>query len=747
MHYSIIPNAENLPQAEALIEKYGVNLEYNDFFLPSVYVSGDETDRLIGLYRSLRRDRSGDTLHGAFMGLDISSDDPILRERSRSLFTQSMQTAQMLGVKGVVFHTGLAGGLSLRSYADRWLASAEDFLRGLANGFPEIEIYFENTIEQEPYIFEKAAKTLSDVPNFKLCLDYAHAVLTDTPVREWVRTLAPYIGHIHVNDNDLHSDLHLAVGEGKIDFAEFLHLTEEYGLDVSALIEVNDLDKARRSLDFLSNVAPRPPKPQSADVLSKILDVGIALTAERNPDKLLDMIVDTAMSLTDSDGGTLYIPDGDVLRFKISKTRSRGIDLGGNGDSPDIPPVPLCKENICAYSALTGKSMNIADVYSSTEFDFSGPKKYDAMNNYRTRSMVTIPLLNKSGETMGVLQLINAQTNGVVRPFTAQEERIIRSLGSQTAIALSNMEYLRELNEQMWSFTEAMTEAIDRRTPYNASHTRKVAEYCGMIADHINKLYENGEESEFFDEERRDRLIMAALLHDIGKLVIPISVMNKATRLGEKLDTVLGRLREIKLLSEIAFLKGQITEDEYGTVCEHVKECTELVNEVNFLGYLDDENEARLDKAFEYSYNSGGERIRFFTDEEKAMLKIKRGTLTDEERSIMESHALMTENILEKVHFNSSFKDAGRWASQHHELLDGKGYPRGLTADDLCLEIRILTVADICDALLATDRPYKKPLSLEQTFSILHSMADDGKIEPRLVNYLESCLSDKYRTR
>ncbi len=268
-------------------------------------------------------------------------------------------------------------------------------MRGLANEFPEIEIYLENTLEQKPYIFEKTAKALSDV---------------------------------------------------------------------SALVEVNDLDSARRSLEHLAGVFPGLPEPQSSDVPSRILDIGIALTAERDPDKLLDMIVDTAMSLTGSDGGTLYIPDGDVLRFKISKTRSRGINLGGNGDAPDIPPVPLCKEHICAYSAITGKSINIADVYSSTEFDFSGPKKYDALNNYRTKSMVTIPLLNKSNETVGVLQLINAQTNGVVRAFTAEEERIIRSLGSQIAIALSNMRYLRELNEQMWSFTVAMTEATDH--PY-----------------------------------------------------------------------------------------------------------------------------------------------------------------------------------------------------------------------------------------------------------------------------------------
>ncbi len=742
MRYSIIPQFGNLQQTEALIREYGVNLEYNDFFSPAVYNDESETERLISLYSAMERDRSGDTLHGVFMGLDISSDDPVIRERSRSLFRRSMEIAKRLGVKGVVFHTGLLGGITGRKYVDKWLNSAEGFLRELANEFSHIEIYLENTFEQEPYILEKTAKALSDTPNFGLCLDYAHAALTNTPVKEWVKTLAPYIRHIHINDNDLQSDLHLAIGDGKINYAEFLYLMDKYGINVSALIEVNGADKARRSLDRLPKISPGMPKPQNADALSKILDIGIALTAERDPDKLLDLIVDTAMSLTESDGGTLYILEDNVLKFKISKTRSRGIDLGGNGDAPDFPPVPLCKEHICAYSAITGKSMIIADVYSSTEFDFSGPKQYDARNNYHTQSMVTIPLLNKSNETIGVLQLINAQTNGVIRPFTENEERIIRSLGSQTAIALSNMKYLQELNEQMWSFTEAMTEAIDQRTPYNASHTRKVAEYCGMIADHINKLHEKGEESEFFDEERRDKLIMAALLHDIGKLVIPSSVMNKATRLGWKLDIVISRLREIKLLSEVAFLKGQISENEFNTVCERVNDCAEFIPEVNYIGNLDDATVEKLDRVFEYSYNINGEVIKFFTEEEKSMLKITKGTLTDDERRIMESHALMTEKILEKVHFNSSFKEAGRWASQHHEFLNGKGYPHGLTADELCLEVRILTVADICDALLATDRPYKKPLPKDKAFGILHGMANEGKIELRLVNYLEDCLSE-----
>ena len=743
MKYSIIPLTDNFSETEELIREFGANLEYNDFFSPEIYDNDEEIERLITFYKSIDRDRSGDTLHGAFIGLDISSDDCVLRERSRALFRKSMRIAQKLGVKGVVFHTGLLGGLNLRLFADKWLEKSKGFLRELAGEFPDTEIYFENSFEQEPYVFEKLARELSDVKNFGLCIDYAHASLAKVPAWEWIETLAPYIRHIHVNDNDLQNDLHLAVGDGKIDFARFKFLLGKYCPDASVLVEVGGADKARRSIEYLERVTPCDNHSRSVDVFDKILDIGIALTAERNPDKLLDLIVDTAMSLTESDGGTLYIVEDNALKFRIVKTRSKGIDMGGNGDTPDFPVIPMNEEHICAYSAITGKSMNIADVYNCTEFDFSGPKRFDCLNDYRTQSMVTIPLQNKRGSTIGVLQLINAQTNGKIREFTAEEERIIRALGSQTAIALENMEYLNELNEQMWSFTEALTEAIDKRTPYNASHTRKVAEYSGMIADYINELHERGEEAEYFDEERRNQLIMSALLHDIGKLVIPKSVMNKATRLGDKLETVMSRLREIKLRAEIAFLKNQITESEFNTVSERVKYCAEFIPEVNFTGWLNDEMISRLEELFEYSFNINGEIIKFFTEEEKELLKIKRGTLSESERKIMESHALMTEEILKKVHFNSSFKNAGKWAAQHHECLNGKGYPYGLTAEDLCLEVRILAVSDICDALLATDRPYKKPMPKEKAFEIMREMADDGKIERRLVDYLEKCLDEK----
>ncbi|MDO4965394.1 MAG: HD domain-containing phosphohydrolase [Lachnospiraceae bacterium] len=478
--------------------------------------------------------------------------------------------------------------------------------------------------------------------------------------------------------------------------------------------------------------------------LQQILDIGIALTAEKEPDKLLDLIVSTAMELTGSDAGTLYIVNGNTLEFKIMKTISKGINVGGNGEKIDLPPVPMSLENICTYAVIKKETLNIEDVYESDLFDFSGPKRYDDLNDYHTKSMVCIPMIDNTDEVIGVMQLINATENGVIRPYTKEEERILLSLASQTAISLANMAYVDELNKQLWSFTEALTEAIDARTPYNASHTRKVAEYAGLIADRINELHAEGKEDYFFSKEQKEQLIMAAFLHDIGKMVVPVSVMNKSTRLEHSIEPIKKRLENIKLRAEIDYLKNKITKEEYEKVVGEADETSEVVLSTNVAGFIDDEKKALIDKVCEYKYISpdGNEEIAFLQDNEKECLKIEKGTLSDDERAIMESHVEMTERILSKVHFNKSFAMAPVFASQHHEFINGSGYPKKISGKELSIESRILAVADICDALLATDRPYKKPMPKEKAFAIMNSMVKEGKLEARLVDYLMEKIDD-----
>lgn len=749
MNYSIIPDSDNIEPAIELSNKFGVNWEYNDFTEPVVYDDLAKVDELIEFYKGIDRDRSGDTMHGAFLGLDLAALDDTLRDRSRKLMAQSVDIAERLKIKGVVFHTGLIGGLRIDYYIENWLKSATEFFTKQCRMHPTITIFVENTFEQEPDILVELMHRMSGIDNFKLCLDYGHAALTDTPLEQWVQQMAPYIGHMHLNDNDLKNDLHLVPGLGSIDFQNWKKLLECNGIDTSVLLELRGYDRIEQAVrymqdeNFATDKGSKVKGNTVGDKFFQILDIGIALSAERNPNRLLNYIVDTAMKLTGSDGGTLYVLRDDVLKFRIMKTKSKGIDVGGDGEAINIPAVPLKQENICAYSAINKVSLNIEDVYESELFDFSGPKKYDAINNYHTQSMVAIPMIDNKDEVLGVMQLINAMDDrGEVRAYTYEEEKILMALASQTAISLSNMAYLEEIEKQMWSFTEAMTEAIDARTPYNASHTRNVAKYTRMIADHINELHDKGEEELHFTKDHEDQLIMAAFLHDIGKMIVPIGVMNKQTRLDNRLVHIEARLEKIKLMLEIDMLKGEIDRETYEGKILQVEQTLEAVHTADGAGFLDDAKMEALQEVLDYEYVSadGSIMIPFLTEEEKACIQIRKGTLTQEERQIMESHVVMTERILSKVHFNKAYKMAPVWAAQHHECIDGSGYPKGISSDELGPEARILAVADICDALLATDRPYKKPIPKEKAFDIMYSMADEGKLEKKYIDYLGTVL-------
>ncbi|MBO6301152.1 MAG: CHASE2 domain-containing protein [Ruminiclostridium sp.] len=333
-----------------------------------------------------------------------------------------------------------------------------------------------------------------------------------------------------------------------------------------------------------------------------------------------------------------------------------------------------------------------------------------------------------------VLYLITGMilaANGIVIPCIYI---IIMVLASDIYFLFDN--HQRELKKQMWSFTEAMAAAIDERTPYNASHTRNVAKYCGMVADHINKLHRRGKEKEHFSEHRKEQLVMGALLHDIGKIAVPLSVMNKATRLGGREDDIKKRLLTVRLRAEIMMLRGDHDEAWYEDIRNKTEHAELMIDKANAAGYLNDELMEEVSVVLKYEF----EGEPFFTDSEKECLSIRKGTLTDSERKVMESHVSITKNILSKVYFNSYFRNSPVYAGQHHENLDGSGYPDGIKAEELSSESRIMTVCDICDALLATDRPYKKPLPFEKAFAIMRDMVGKGTIDGKYVEYLYECL-------
>lgn len=474
--------------------------------------------------------------------------------------------------------------------------------------------------------------------------------------------------------------------------------------------------------------------------LRDIVDIGIALTTEKNKNRLLEMILEKAMDISNCDAGTLYLYVDESLEFKIMKTLSQGVSKGENGEVIDLPPVPLKEENVCAYAAIHKELINVEDVYHSERFDFSGPKKYDAMTGYRTQSMIVIPMENSSNELVGVLQLMNAKDEeGNIVPFNQDDEFVLRSMASQAAVSISNMNYMEEIKIQLHSFVSAFATAVDERTPYNGSHTRKVTAYAVLLADYINRMYKQGKCEEYFDDNRKEQLQLAAALHDIGKMIVPLSVMNKATRLDSEIEKIEDRFKLLKAYYEIDYLKGKIEKGAFETRVKYLNDSWKFIREINNVGFMTDENIAKVVEIADCSYETeDGSKIAYLTAEEKECLCVRKGTLTDEERKVMESHALMTRKILDKVHFSKNYDKVKQFASTHHEWLNGAGYPDHLTAENLEIESRILSVVDIFDALTSADRPYKKPMPKEKAFAILHDMAvKEGKLEDRLVTWLE----------
>ena len=251
--WSIIPDFERREESAALAREYQAGFEYNDFFQPHVYENDAEIKRRIEGSKAPDRDRSNDTLHGAFLDVVISSDDSFIAEYSKKRLHQSMEIGRELSVKGVVFHSGLVPGVTATAYLNAWLARQEAFYREICEEYPDITVYLENTQEFTPKLLLPLIERMSDCNNFKVCLDYAHAAISKTPVEDWVTELGPYIAHMHVNDNDLRVDLHQTPGEGKIDWWKYALLTAGVK-DASVLVELTGVERQRKALEYLTSI-------------------------------------------------------------------------------------------------------------------------------------------------------------------------------------------------------------------------------------------------------------------------------------------------------------------------------------------------------------------------------------------------------------------------------------------------------------------------------------------------------------
>ncbi len=493
--------------------------------------------------------------------------------------------------------------------------------------------------------------------------------------------------------------------------------------------------------------------------LEQLNSIGASLSAERDLDRLLENILVAAKTITNADGGTLYRVTGEgTLRFGIMRTTSLKYYLGGTSGQPiTFYPIRLHQDGkpnhgmVAAYSALTGKTVNIADAYMAEGFDFSGTKAFDAKTGYRSKSFLTVPMRNHENEIIGVLQLINAMRRGTgeVVQFSAADQRLAESLASQAAIAVTNRMLIDQLERLFESFIGLINAAIDEKSPYTGGHCQRVPTLTMMLAEAASV---DGEFPGFsMSDKDRYELKIAAMLHDCGKITTPVHVVDKAT----KLETIFDRVHLVDTRFEVLKRDAQIAllREQAELAAKRAGREAMLAAEERYRARMRQIDE---DRAFLRACNVGGERMRdadvervraigrqrwtdlagheanFLTEDEVRNLTIRAGTLSAEEREVINHHIISTINMLEALPWPKHLKNVPEFAGGHHERMDGRGYPKGLTGEQMSVQARIMGIADIFEALTAKDRPYKKGKTLSESLQILGQMSQTGHVDPQL---------------
>ena len=500
--------------------------------------------------------------------------------------------------------------------------------------------------------------------------------------------------------------------------------------------------------------------------ISNMSAIGLALSKEKDMDKLLEMILLEAKRISNADGGTLYMmTDDQRLKFSIMITDSLNIHMGGtSGKEIHFYPVKLYMDDgqpnktmIAANAGLTGDTINIPDAYKAKGFDFAGTKAFDEKTGYRSKSFLTVPLKNHEDEIIGVLQLLNAQdikTKKVI-PFSDSVQKSVEALSSQAAVAITNKNLIKDLEVLFESFIKLIASAIDAKSPYTGGHCSRVPEITMMLAESVNEINDGPFAGIQFTDKEMYELKIAAWLHDCGKVATPEAVVDKGTKLEtiyDRIHTVATRFEVLKRDEEIKYLKKQLKIQKDDSLIENQKkealkkartlylkrikqqaDDKSFIEESNVGGeFMSQDRKDRVNKIASYRWKDNGSPKPFFSEDEIYNLCISRGTLTPEERKIINDHIVVTIDMLEQLPYPKHLRNVPEFAGGHHEKLDGTGYPKGLNHSEMSVQAKIMAIADIFEALTARDRPYKKGKTLSQAMRILGFMKNDAHIDTEL---------------
>jgi HD-GYP domain-containing protein (c-di-GMP phosphodiesterase class II)/ribonuclease BN (tRNA processing enzyme) len=479
----------------------------------------------------------------------------------------------------------------------------------------------------------------------------------------------------------------------------------------------------------------------------EIMKINLAFSSQHDKNILLEDILTLTKNLTNADAGTLYIKSKDEkhLSFKVVHNNSLNIKMGGTKNNLNWPDLQIFNEDgslnnemVAVVCANEKRIINISDVYKTSKYKFDGTKDFDKSTSYRSKSMLVIPLINHDNEVIGVLQLINKIRNGAIINFDKLDEKIIISLASQAAMALTNMQLISSLEDFIDAFVSTIAKAIDTKSPYTSDHIVKVEKIALLVAKAIhddNTLYKKIK----YSENDYKQIALAAWMHDIGKISMPEHIIDKATKLEkiyDRIELIEQRFEIIRLNKEIDFLKNQISKEEYENYIQELNNDIDFLKRINLGGeFMNDEDIKRLELISQKSYIKNNIKVTLITEDEFYNLSIKKGTLTKEEITIIRNHAQLSLDMISELPFPKKYKNVLNIACNHHEKLNGLGYPRGLKAEEITLEDRIMILADIFEALTASARPYKDAMTLSKVKNILTSMANNGELDKDLIEF------------
>lgn len=487
------------------------------------------------------------------------------------------------------------------------------------------------------------------------------------------------------------------------------------------------------------------------DILREIIEVAIALTKEKNFDKLLLLILEKCMDLTSADGGSLYLVFKDGLHFKVAKNKSIEISFKET-------ILPISRESIAGFVALSGEPINIKDAYlidPSSPYKFN--KNIDEKIGYRTKSILAIPMKNHKEEIIGVLQLINKKKNKNlllktkeeveknVIPFSLKDENLMLALSSLAAVSIENNQLYKEIENLFEGFVKASVKAIEQRDPTTSGHSLRVSILTTSLAESINKINEGPFKKIYFDETSMKELKYAALLHDFGKVGVREEVLVKAKKLYPvEIERIWWKIEYQKKNLQLKYLMKKFQEKDESKhqeidkeLEEKLKELDEIYNTIlraNEPTVLPEGDFQFLQNLKNYLYESPYNKLEPILEEKEVeILSIRKGSLSEEERLQIESHVNHSYNFLIQIPWTKDLKQIPEIAYAHHEKLNGRGYPRNLKNNQIPLQAKMMAIADIFDALSAADRPYKKAVPINKAIDILKMESEDGMLDKDLV--------------